>query len=202
MVNSVSSTCPPSNAPCSSCTPRVSPPSEWRASCLRDSIRTPRSSRPARTALSASRLAHKKRDSLASWTAPSTKMLGGLAKHKSVDRLTEMNTAHHGLGSRISPVLSLAIVVAAGVYLAVTRGLSAFGIVLFFVSALLLLLLCWKPSKKASAATGIIAVGAVVYALPLGVVASSPTFGGGLMAIGAVMAALKVRSEPTPHPHD
>ena len=91
---------------------------------------------------------------------------------------------------RVPAALSLALVLGAGAYVALSRHFSALGLVLFFVSASVLLFLCWKPNKKAAAATGIIAVGAVVYALPLGVVVSSATFGAGLMAIGVVIAAL------------
>lgn len=91
---------------------------------------------------------------------------------------------------RVPAALSLALVLGAGVYVALSRHFSALGLVLFFVSASVLIFLCWKPNKKAAAATGIIAVGAVIYALPLGVVVSSPTFGAGLMAIGVVIAAL------------
>lgn len=91
---------------------------------------------------------------------------------------------------RVPAALSLALVLGAGVYVALSRHFSALGLVLFFVSVSVLLFLCWKPNRKASAAAGIISVGAVIYALPLGVVVSSPTFGGGLMAIGILIVAL------------
>ncbi|TNL94143.1 hypothetical protein [Corynebacterium tapiri] len=91
---------------------------------------------------------------------------------------------------RVPAAVSLALVLGAGVYVALSRHFSALGLLLFFVSASVLLFLCWKPNRKASSAAGIISVGAVVYALPLGVVVSSPTFGGGLMAIGVLIAAL------------
>ncbi|CAM3889745.1 hypothetical protein [Corynebacterium belfantii] len=93
---------------------------------------------------------------------------------------------------RATAIFSLILVLGAGVYVALSRHFSALGLVLFFVSASVLFFLCWKPKRKASAATGIISVGAVVYALPLGVIVSSPTFGGGLMAIGIIIVALRL----------
>lgn len=118
---------------------------------------------------------------------------GRQLRRKSADSMGSMEKAHpipETRSQRVPAALSLALVLGAGAYVALSRHFSALGLVLFFVSASVLLLLCWKPNKKAAAATGIIAVGAVIYALPLGVVVSSPTFGAGLMAIGVVIAAL------------
>lgn len=118
---------------------------------------------------------------------------GRKRRRKSVDSLGSMEKARpipETRSQRAPAALSLAFVLGAGVYVALSRHFSALGLVLFFVSAAVLLFLCWKPNRKAESAAGIIAVGAVVYALPFGVVVSSPTFGGGLMAIGTLIAVL------------
>lgn len=118
---------------------------------------------------------------------------GSQLRQKSADRLGSMEKARpipETRSQRAPAALSLALVLGVGVYVALSRHFSALGLVLFFVSASVLLFLCWKPNRKASAAAGIISVGAVIYALPLGVVVSSPTFGGGLMVIGILIAVL------------
>ena len=118
---------------------------------------------------------------------------GRQLQRKSVDSLGSMKKARpipETRNQRAPAALSLALVLGAGVYVALSRHFSTLGLVLLFVSAAVLLFLCWKPNRKASAAAGIIAVGAVIYALPFGVVVSSPTFGGGLMAIGILIASL------------
>lgn len=99
-----------------------------------------------------------------------------------------MEEARPALEQQITAALSLFFVLGSGVYTALSRPFSPIGLTLLFASSATLLVLCRKPIKKASAATGIIGVGAVVYALPPGMIASSPTFGAGLMAIGLVIA--------------
>ena len=88
--------------------------------------------------------------------------------------------------------LALVSVLGAGVYVIVSKGFSASGAVLFAVTALLMLYLCWKPDQKAAPSAGVIAVGAIVYALPPGVVVASSSFGAGLMIIGVVIAASRL----------
>ena len=94
------------------------------------------------------------------------------------------------LKPRITAALSLVFVMGSGIYIALSRPFSPFGLILFFAAAAILLFFCWNPIKNVSAAAAII--GAVMHALPPGVVISSITFGGGLMAIGIVIAVLKL----------
>ena len=103
-----------------------------------------------------------------------------------------MKTDKPAPGRRIPPILSLSLVLLSGIYTAASERFSILGIIIFAVSAIILFLLCRKPAKKASAAEGIIAVGSVVYALPSGIIVASPTFGGGLMAVGVGIAVLHI----------
>lgn len=96
------------------------------------------------------------------------------------------------LEPRITAALSLVFVMGSGIYIALSRPFSPFGLILFFAAAAILLFFCWNPIKNVSAAAAIIGVGAVIHALPPGVVISSITFGGGLMATGIVIAVLKL----------
>lgn len=106
--------------------------------------------------------------------------------------MEQSQLAQNSSGRRLATVLSLALVLGAGFYVIVSRGFSFLGAALFAISALLLLYLCWSPNRKAAAAAGVIAVGAIVYALPLGVVVSSSSFGAGLMVVGLVITAIRL----------
>lgn len=95
-------------------------------------------------------------------------------------------------GQRTVTGLALVLVLGAGLYVSTSRGFSSAGTALFAITALLLLYLCWKPDQKASSSVGVIAVGAIVYAIPPELVISSPSFGAGLMIIGGAVTALRI----------
>ena len=93
---------------------------------------------------------------------------------------------------RLAILLSLAVILCAGIFTVVTRGMSPYEIVLFIVSALLLSYLYWKPNVISLAPVGILAVGAVVLSLPEGVVIASVTFGCGLMLAALTLSVFHI----------